>query len=569
MAVPPQPDGTPSPSQPAQPPRLTLLRQVVVLRLPLHLLAPALHLLHLCLQQLDEPLPVAVAGGGPAGVGEAAGAPLHPGIPPGHLHRVVLQLVVLPVRPLPLRVHRLVDGVLPAGLGLRGVPLEGAPELQGFVLGGHGQAGEALQLQVRLHARRHAVGALEAGSPAESESAWGPLQPALLPCPRAGCHGGQGEGCLRAGWGWGCRSASRSIRGCGESPEQPQRNPSVPHLLCSQPVSMATGAGPRMERSVHQGCVGTLPELPSHGPRRSRHVALPPQPKRHASLQKSPEVSSAPGPGSNPGAEPQQRRTECGVGAGEPPPRAVRGHVPCDGDGAELWGPRLEQRGKRRCGAAQGALGVPKPLVPRAWQVSAQPGRAVPFVLLHLHPNGVELPLAPAFCIRVRDGFNLPRGRGRALEGSLRCGTAAQHRPRHPGRLGAGSEPTGSSEAHLDADGRTPLPLPSQAPQLLPAGDGLDDECGGLGSRAGLDRRQVEGHGRHLGALQALGRVATGRGVFGPGRAAGGLAGQVALMGGLGAALRRDGDEGFGFGSWRDGRWSFSVTEGCCGRGAG
>lgn len=205
----------------------------------------------------------------------------------------------------------------------------------------------------------------------------------------------------------------------------------------------------------------------------------------------------------------------------------------------------------------------PNASVQRVWQVSAQSSHVVPFVLLHLHPNGVELPLAPALRIRVRDGLNLPRGRGRMLEGSpkMQRGGSTSPTPRR--------QPTGRSGAHLDADGRTPLPLPSQAPQLLPARDGLDDERGGLGSGAGLDRGQVESHGRHLRALQALGRVAAGRGVLGPGGAAGDLAGQVTLVGGLGAALRHDGDERFGFGSWRDGRWSFSVTEGCCGRGAG
>lgn len=194
---------------------------------------------------------------------------------------------------------------------------------------------------------------------------------------------------------------------------------------------------------------------------------------------------------------------------------------------------------------------------------SLSPVHVVPFVLLHLHPDGVELPLAPALRIRVRDGLNLPRGRRRALEGNpkMRRGGSAW-----PTSL---EQPTGRSGAHLDADGGTPLPLPSQAPQLLPAWDGLDDERGGLGSSTGLDWGQVEGHRRHLGALQALGRVAAGRSIFGPGGAAGDLAGQVALVGGLGAALRRDRDERFGFGSWRDGRWSFSVTEGCCGRGAG
>lgn len=96
--------------------------------------------------------------------------------------------------------------------------------------------------------------------------------------------------------------------------------------------------------------------------------------------------------------------------------------------------------------AASRAPGVPRgpnPPVQRAWQVSAQPSRAVPFVLLHLHSDGVELPLAPALRIRVGDGLDLPRGRGRALEGSPE--TAAQRLTvAHATRVG--SEPARSPQ---------------------------------------------------------------------------------------------------------------------------
>lgn len=150
--------------------------------------------------------------------------------------------------------------------------------------------------------------------------------------------------------------------------------------------------------------------------------------------------------GSNPRAQPQRRRREHRAGAGEPPPRAVCLHQggkgkarSCPGcgqlaqgrDGTELWGSQLEERGKRCHGAAQGAPWGPNPPVQRVRQVSAQPGRVVPFVLLHLHPDGVELPLAPALRVRVRDGLDLPRGRGRALEGSpeVRRGGSASPMP--------------------------------------------------------------------------------------------------------------------------------------------
>lgn len=42
---------------------LTLLGQLIVLRLTLHLLAPVFQFLHLCPQHLDEPLAIPWAGG--------------------------------------------------------------------------------------------------------------------------------------------------------------------------------------------------------------------------------------------------------------------------------------------------------------------------------------------------------------------------------------------------------------------------------------------------------------------------------------------------------------------------
>lgn len=41
--------------------RLTLFRQIIIFSLQFHLLTPAFHLLHLCLQELNEPLSIPVA----------------------------------------------------------------------------------------------------------------------------------------------------------------------------------------------------------------------------------------------------------------------------------------------------------------------------------------------------------------------------------------------------------------------------------------------------------------------------------------------------------------------------
>lgn len=148
---------------------------------------------------------------------------------------------------------------------------------------------------------------------------------------------------------------------------------------------------------------------------------------------KSPKVSSAPGLGSNPRAEPQRRRPEHRVRAGEPLPWALRSQQrgarakgrpdPAPGGGSRPGtgmvlssGSLIQKREeKNAAGQLREAQGDP---IPRCSERGrTQPSCAVPFVLLHLHPYGVELPLAPALCVRVGDGLDLPRGRGRALEG--------------------------------------------------------------------------------------------------------------------------------------------------------
>lgn len=79
----------------------------------------------------------------------------------------------LSVSPLSLCVDGAVAlGVLARRFRLRWVPLEGAAELEALVLRWHGDAEprEALGVQVSLHARRHAVGALETSPPANTGS---------------------------------------------------------------------------------------------------------------------------------------------------------------------------------------------------------------------------------------------------------------------------------------------------------------------------------------------------------------------------------------------------------------
>lgn len=150
---------------------LTVLRQVVLLGLGLHLFTPAFDPLGLRVEQLHEPAPVPSQGGGrPAGVAGRGGA-----LPRGGGLQLPAGLagglpgagglgggaVVLAVAEEPLGAHGSHRPVLGGRAGLR-VALEAPAELQALVL--HG--GEALQLHVGLHRRRHAVGSLE---PALSE----------------------------------------------------------------------------------------------------------------------------------------------------------------------------------------------------------------------------------------------------------------------------------------------------------------------------------------------------------------------------------------------------------------
>lgn len=106
---------------------------------------------------------------------------------------------------------------------------------------------------------------------------------------------------------------------------------------------------------------------------------------------------------------------------------------------------------------------------------------------------------------------------------------------------------------YLHPNGRPPLPLPRQAPQLLPAGNGLDDECGGLRAGPGRHRRQLQGARAHGRAVQPV------RGAAAPSRALG--CGE-ALVGGVGAALGGDGDAGRGLAPRRDGGRGLSEVEG-------
>lgn len=109
-------------------------------------------------------------------------------------------------------------------------------------------------------------------------------------------------------------------------------------------------------------------------------------------------------------------------------------------------------------------------------------------------------------------------------------------------------------QPYLHPNGWPPLPLPRQAPQLLPAGDSLDDECGGLGAGPGWHRRQLEGACAHGRAVQPV------RGATAPGWA---LCCSEALMGRVSAALGGDGDAGWGLASRRDGGRGLSEVEGC------
>lgn len=106
---------------------------------------------------------------------------------------------------------------------------------------------------------------------------------------------------------------------------------------------------------------------------------------------------------------------------------------------------------------------------------------------------------------------------------------------------------------YLHPNGRPPLPLPRQAPQLLPARNGLDDECRGLGAGPRWHRRQLQSARAHGGAIQPIGGAAAPGGALGR---------REALVGRVGAALGGDGDAGRGLAPRRDGGLGLSEVEG-------
>lgn len=79
-----------------------------------------------------------------------------------------------------------------------------------------------------------------------------------------------------------------------------------------------------------------------------------------------------------------------------------------DRDGAELWEHQMRESDAGRnwvSSESPGGIQLGKATGQGAWQ-------GIPFVFLHLHPDGVELPLAPALRVRIRDSLNLPGAEG-------------------------------------------------------------------------------------------------------------------------------------------------------------
>lgn len=145
---------------------LTFLRQIVLLRLRLHLLTPALDPLGVCVKELHEPAPVPPQGGGHPARLACRGCALPRGrrfqLPGGLTGGLPgawgfdRGTVILAVAKEPLGAYGSHCTVLGGRAGLR-VALEAPAELKALVL--HDR--EALQLHVSLHSRSHAVWALE------------------------------------------------------------------------------------------------------------------------------------------------------------------------------------------------------------------------------------------------------------------------------------------------------------------------------------------------------------------------------------------------------------------------
>lgn len=138
---------------------LTLLCQVVLLRLSLHLFAPSLQPLRFIVKKLHEPAAVPPDGGCSASV-----CAIQAGFNQPRFRlwagRPTRRPIVLPVTEQALCAYRPDGSILRWRAGLR-VATESAAELQTFVL----HRGKALQLHVCLHCSGHTVGALEPSMP--------------------------------------------------------------------------------------------------------------------------------------------------------------------------------------------------------------------------------------------------------------------------------------------------------------------------------------------------------------------------------------------------------------------
>lgn len=149
---------------------LTFLRQVVLFSFCLHLFAPALDPLGVCVQQLHEPAPVPPQGGrrsarlgrGSRVLSWGGGLQLPRGFPAGLPGTWGFggRSVIISVAEEPLGAHSPDRSVLGGRAGLR-MTLEATAKLQPLVF----HDGEALQLHVSLNGCCHAVGAFEPALP--------------------------------------------------------------------------------------------------------------------------------------------------------------------------------------------------------------------------------------------------------------------------------------------------------------------------------------------------------------------------------------------------------------------
>lgn len=108
----------------------------------------------------------------------------------------------------------------------------------------------------------------------------------------------------------------------------------VPHLLCSQPVSMATSTGLRMERSVHQAAWAQCRSSPPAGRAGSGTPGIPIPAKMSWLATEMPKGLSAPGTGSKLRAEPS--RGDPAQGRNRAAARTKERPNPAPGGGSQL-----------------------------------------------------------------------------------------------------------------------------------------------------------------------------------------------------------------------------------------